>query len=66
MTLITDITPTVRQADFAASPFAHPAMLWLLSAVVVCGGWEIAGRYPISPAFPPFSNTMGALLAHDP
>ena len=38
-------------------------MLWLLSAVIVCGGWEIAGRYPISPAFPPFSDTMGALFA---
>ena len=63
MTLITDITPAVRQADFAASPFTHPAMLWLISAVIVCGGWEIAGHYPISPAFPPFSDTMGALFA---
>jgi NitT/TauT family transport system permease protein len=63
MTLITETVPAVRQADFAASPFAHPAMLWLISAVAVCGAWEIAGRYPISPAFPPFSDTMGALFA---
>jgi NitT/TauT family transport system permease protein len=32
-------------------------------AVVVCGAWEIAGHYPISPAFPPFSDTMTALFA---
>ena len=38
-------------------------MLWLISAVVVCGACEIAGHYPISPAFPPFSDTMTALFA---
>ncbi len=38
-------------------------MLRLLSVAIVCGAWEIAGRYPISPAFPPFSETARALFA---
>ena len=39
-----------------------PAWVWsLVSFLVVFGAWEIAGRAPISPAFPPFSATMVAL-----
>jgi NitT/TauT family transport system permease protein len=30
--------------------------------VIVIGGWEYAGRVPISPAFPTFLETMDALL----
>ena len=63
MTYITETAPALRQPHSAGSLLAHPAVLWLISAAIVCGGWEIAGRYPISPAFPPFSDTMVALLA---
>lgn len=37
--------------------------LWrLLSFVLVFGLWEVAGRIPISFAFPPFSKTVAALF----
>jgi ABC-type nitrate/sulfonate/bicarbonate transport system permease component len=36
--------------------------LWrLISFAVVFGGWEIAGRIPVSPSFPTFSATIVAL-----
>ncbi len=35
----------------------------LASVVVVLGGWELAGRWPVSAAFPPFSETFAAALA---
>jgi ABC-type nitrate/sulfonate/bicarbonate transport system permease component len=39
-----------------------PPLVWqLISFVLVFGLWELAGRWPISPAFPPFSKTMVAL-----
>ena len=40
-----------------------PAMLFwrLLSILMVFGAWEVAGRVPISPAFPTFFETMIAL-----
>ena len=38
-------------------------MLKLLSAAIVFGAWEIAGRVPISYAFPTFLESMSALLA---
>ncbi|RAI40557.1 ABC transporter permease, partial [Rhodoplanes roseus] len=34
----------------------------LASFVLVLGAWEIAGRWPISLAFPPFSRVMAALV----
>lgn len=37
--------------------------LKLLSAVIVFGGWEIAGRIPVSYAFPTFLESMQALFA---
>ena len=40
---------------------AHPLTLRIFSAVLFCLAWEWAGRVPISPAFPTFSATMGAL-----
>lgn len=39
----------------------HRLTLRVLSAVILCGAWEVAGRVPISPAFPSFSETMVAL-----
>lgn len=38
-------------------------LLKLLSAVVVFGAWEIAGRIPVSYAFPTFLESMSALIA---
>ena len=35
--------------------------LKLLSALILFGGWEIAGRVPVSFAFPTFLESMGAL-----
>lgn len=40
---------------------AHPLVWQLISFVLVFGLWELAGRWPISPAFPPFSKTTVAL-----
>lgn len=39
----------------------RPILLKLLSAVLVFGAWEIAGRIPISYAFPTFFESMAAL-----
>lgn len=40
--------------------FLHSRTLKLLSFVLVFGGWEYAGRIPVSPAFPTFLETMNA------
>jgi NitT/TauT family transport system permease protein len=37
-------------------------LLKLLSAVIVFGAWEIAGRVPLSYAFPTFLDSMSALM----
>ena len=37
-------------------------LLKLLSAVIVFGAWEIAGRVPVSYAFPTFIDSMASLL----
>jgi NitT/TauT family transport system permease protein len=37
-------------------------LLKLLSAVIVFGAWEIAGRIPVSYAFPSFLESMAALF----
>lgn len=37
-------------------------LLKLLSAAILFGGWEIAGRIPVSFAFPTFMESMGALF----
>lgn len=34
----------------------------ILSIVLFCLAWEIAGRVPINPAFPPFSDTLAAFI----
>jgi ABC-type nitrate/sulfonate/bicarbonate transport system permease component len=39
-------------------------LAWRLASIgLFCLFWEIAGRVPIHPAFPPFSDTLGAFLA---
>lgn len=40
----------------------RPLLLKLLSAIVVFGAWEIAGRIPVSYAFPTFIESMQALV----
>ena len=48
----------MEQKSWIAKPF-----LWqLLSFALFFGLWELAGRWPISYAFPPFSKTLAALL----
>ena len=37
-------------------------ILKLVSALVVFGAWEIAGRVPVSYAFPTFFESMSALV----
>ncbi|QIG48701.1 ABC transporter permease subunit [Nordella sp. HKS 07] len=61
MTFIAATKLAARQEPRWRDLLGHPATLWLLSAMIVFGAWEIAGRWPISPAFPPFSDTMAAL-----
>ena len=41
---------------------ATPLTWQLISLALVFGLWEFAGRWPISPAFPPFSKTAIALI----
>ena len=38
-------------------------ILKILSAVVLCSAWEIAGRVPVSYAFPTFMESMSALIS---
>ena len=40
----------------------RPLFLKLLSATIVFGAWEIAGRIPVSYAFPTFVESMSALV----
>ena len=40
---------------------SRPLLLKLLSGVIVFGAWEIAGRIPVSYAFPTFLESMAAL-----
>jgi ABC-type nitrate/sulfonate/bicarbonate transport system permease component len=61
MTLIAETKAYALGGSASGGLLRHPATLWLISAVIVTGAWEIAGRWPISPAFPPFSDTMSAL-----
>jgi ABC-type nitrate/sulfonate/bicarbonate transport system permease component len=46
----------------SAKPFAHRFTWQLISFFLFFGLWELAGRWPISLAFPPFSETLLALL----
>ncbi len=42
---------------------ASHAVWQLVSFALFFGAWELAGRWPVSAAFPPFSQTLLALLA---
>jgi ABC-type nitrate/sulfonate/bicarbonate transport system permease component len=44
------------------TPFGNRLAWQLISFVFFFGLWELAGRWPISFAFPPFSKTLVALL----
>jgi NitT/TauT family transport system permease protein len=63
MTSVIDDVPIVREErQPAGSWLTHPLTLKLLSAAIVLGAWEYAGRVPISPAFPTFLETLSALI----
>jgi sulfonate transport system permease protein len=52
-------------AEELAAERRRTASVWLwrlASLVLFLGAWEITGRIPINPAFPPFSETFVALL----
>jgi NitT/TauT family transport system permease protein len=44
-----------------AAILTHRLTLRIASALLLFGAWEIAGRVPISPAFPTFGEAMSAL-----
>ena len=44
------------------APLSRSLLLKLLSAVILFGAWEIAGRIPVSFAFPTFLESMAALF----
>jgi NitT/TauT family transport system permease protein len=50
-----------RQKNPFASFLTHPLTLRILSAVILFGVWEWAGRVPVSHAFPTFLETVQAL-----
>jgi NitT/TauT family transport system permease protein len=55
---------TGRTASDRLARYAHrPAVLQAASILAVAGGWEVAGRIPISPTFPTFIETAGAIGA---
>lgn len=52
---------TETESQGLKSLLVHPLFLRLASVVLLVSAWEYAGRVPISPAFPTFGETMGAL-----
>src|SRR5919107_6241394 len=47
-----------------ALPRAGSMLAWRLASIgLFCLAWEIAGRIPINPAFPPFGETFMAFVA---
>ena len=69
MALIAEgVRPTPTQAASSGvgpslkAGLQHPLTLRLLSFAIVLAAWEYAGRLPISPSFPPFSETLFALV----
>ncbi|MGK9171467.1 ABC transporter permease [Inquilinus limosus] len=49
-----------RRGSVLAALAADPLFWRLASVVVLCGGWEIAGRIPVNYALPSFSATAAA------
>jgi ABC-type nitrate/sulfonate/bicarbonate transport system permease component len=51
------------EPDRASRSWAPGMAIWRLASIALfCGLWEVAGRIPINPAFPPFSETFVAFL----
>lgn len=48
--------------DWAAG-LRHPLTIRLLSLAIALAAWEFAGRLPVSPSFPTFVDTFGAMIA---
>jgi len=61
MALTAEATVPTQTPNTATALLTHPLFLQLLSAAIVFGAWEYAGRIPISPAFPTFLETLQAL-----
>lgn len=53
---VTGVGPQIRAG------LQHPLTLRFLSFSIALGAWEYAGRLPVSPSFPPFSETLAAFL----
>jgi branched-subunit amino acid ABC-type transport system permease component len=56
-----DLAPVADRAE-ARAFFERPWVLRLVSIIIFALAWEIAGRIPISFAFPTFTATVGALF----
>ena len=55
----------VAPSDATAAALGFFRRVWVirtLSILLVLGLWEWAGRIPVSPTFPTFTATMGALF----
>ena len=47
-----------------ALPRSGSMLVWRLASIALfCLAWEVAGRIPINPAFPPFGETVAAFVA---
>lgn len=62
-TLTSPLATKTPTSPLSIRTLTSPLAMKILSAVIVFSAWEIAGRVPISPAFPTFTATMAALWA---
>ncbi len=60
-TPIAGVPPGAPRTPRRSAPVSRSFFLKILSAVILFGAWEIAGRIPVSFAFPTFLESMGAL-----
>lgn len=51
-----------RKSGGLVAVTSGPLFWRLASIVMLCGGWEIAGRIPVNYALPPFSSTVAAFF----
>src|SRR5918994_4292955 len=59
----TSAASVALEPERAARLWVPGMALWRLASIALfCGLWEIAGRIPINPAFPPFSETLTAFV----
>jgi len=61
MAITAEASVPSQNPSTAVAFLTQPLFLQLLSAAIVFGAWEYAGRIPISPAFPTFLETLQAL-----